>query len=133
MIPEFDDRGYLPSGIYKATIEEIEQRFGGQSELRRVQMESLKWLIDLARREKIKRFVINGSFVTDIFEPNDVDCLLLTDDRYPPSDSAEQEFREGYPFLEIHLVEDDDFAFFTGILYASDRFCVSKGMVEVLL
>jgi hypothetical protein len=133
MIPDFDDHGYLPPGIHPATIEAIEKRFGRQSELRRVQMESLKWLVDLARRERIKRLVINGSFVTDIFEPNDVDCLLLTDERYPPSDSFEQEICEGFPFLEIHLVEEEDYTFFTGILYASDRYFISKGMVEVLI
>jgi hypothetical protein len=38
MIPEFDERGYLPPGLHRATLEEIQQRFGRQSELRRVQM-----------------------------------------------------------------------------------------------
>jgi hypothetical protein len=41
VIPEFDDFGYLPPGIYPATIEEINERFGQQSEVRRVQMQSL--------------------------------------------------------------------------------------------
>ena len=42
MIPEFNDEGYLPSGIYYATVEEIAARFGQESELRSVQMESLR-------------------------------------------------------------------------------------------
>jgi hypothetical protein len=133
MIPEFDDRGYLPPGMHRATIEEIARRFGVQSELRRVQMDSLHWLLDLARRAGIKRFIINGSFVTDILEPNDVDCALLIDDGFPRNIEIEHEILKGIPFLEIHLVEEKDFAFFTEILYSTDRFSISKGIVEVLL
>ena len=73
MIPEFDDRGYLPAGIHGATLEEVAARFGQESELRRVQVESLKWLIDLAQRAGARRLIANGSFVTDVVEPNDVD------------------------------------------------------------
>ena len=32
------------------TLDELEARFGRESEVRRVQMESLRWLVDLARR-----------------------------------------------------------------------------------
>ena len=35
-------------------------------------MESINWMIDLARRAGIQRIVLNGSFVTDIIEPRDV-------------------------------------------------------------
>jgi len=40
-------------------------------------MESLAWLVDLARTAGIQRIVVNGGYVTDILEPNDVDCVLL--------------------------------------------------------
>jgi hypothetical protein len=40
-------------------------------------MESVGWLIDLAARAGVARIVLNGSFVTNIIEPNDVDCVLL--------------------------------------------------------
>jgi hypothetical protein len=42
MIPPFDDLGCLPPGIHSATLAEVEARFGVQSELRRVQMESVR-------------------------------------------------------------------------------------------
>jgi hypothetical protein len=77
MIPPFDDQGYLPPGIHGATLDEIEERFGQESELRRAQMESVRWLVDLARRAGILRIIVNGSFVADVYEPNDVDCALL--------------------------------------------------------
>jgi hypothetical protein len=50
MIPHFNADGYLPPGIHPATLEEIAARFGQESELRQVQMQSLRWLVDLARR-----------------------------------------------------------------------------------
>ena len=89
MIPSFDDTGWLPPGIHPATLAEIEDRFGRQSKLRRVQMESVRWMVDLARRAGVERIVLNGSFVTDIMEPNEVDCLLLIGPGYPKDAEAE--------------------------------------------
>jgi hypothetical protein len=77
MIPDFTADGVVPSGVHPATLAEIRDRFGGSSELRRAQMESIGWMIDLAVRAGVQRIILNGSFVTDIIEPNDVDCVLL--------------------------------------------------------
>jgi hypothetical protein len=73
MIPPFDELGYLPAGVHPATLAQIAERFGSSSELRRVQMESVRWMIDLAVRAGVQRIVLNGSFATDIMEPNDVE------------------------------------------------------------
>ena len=83
MIPPFDDFGFLPPGIHPATLAEIEDRFGRESELRRAQMDSVRWPVDFAVRAGVQRIVLNGSFVTDIIEPNDVDCALLLAPDYP--------------------------------------------------
>ncbi|MFO0802418.1 MAG: hypothetical protein U0791_04755 [Gemmataceae bacterium] len=109
MIPPFDDNGYLPPGIHPATLDEIKDRFGSESELRRVQMESLEWLVDLARRAGVARLVINGSFTTDAFEPNDVDCVLLIEDGFPKDANAEAELNGGLPFMAIDLVRQPAF------------------------
>jgi hypothetical protein len=77
MIPPFDDSGWHPPGVHGAALAEIEERFGRQSELRRVEMESVRWMVELAVRAGAQRIVSNGSFVTDIMKPNDVDCVLL--------------------------------------------------------
>jgi len=66
MIPPFDEFGCLPPGVHPATLDEIEARFGRLSEIRRVQMESVRWMADLAIRAGVDRIVLNGSFVTDI-------------------------------------------------------------------
>jgi len=133
MIPPFDAHGYLPPGIHTATLEEVETRFGGESELRRVQMESLRWLVDLARGAGVRRLIINGSFVTEVFEPNDVDCALLIEPGFPRDQAAEAELLRGLPFLEIDLVNQEDFDVLVETFFATDRQLVPKGMVEVIL
>ena len=133
MIPPFESSGWLPPGVYSATIDEIEQRFGRQSELRRVQMESVRWMLDLARRAGVQRVVLNGSFVTDIMEPNDVDCVLLVASSPSPDPSAEAELVQGLPFLDIALVAQADFDYLVTEFFAVDRSQRAKGVVEVIL
>jgi hypothetical protein len=126
MIPAFNDDGYLPPGIHVATLDEIAARFGQESELRRVQLESLRWLIDLARRAGAQRLIVNGSFVTDIVEPNDVDCVLLVGPDFPRDSTAEVELKEGLPFIDLHVVGQADFDLFVSTVFGTDRFTVPK-------
>lgn len=133
MIPGFTDDGYLPPGIHQATLEEIEQRFGSGSEIREVQFESIRWLVELARGAGVRRMILNGSFVADVSEPNDVDCLLLIDKDFPKDAQAEAELRQGLPFLDMELADQPTFDFYVDILWSTDRSNVPKGMVEVIL
>lgn len=133
MIPEFNDHGYLPAGIHSASLEEVNQRFGQETELRRVQMESLTWLVDLARRAGARRLIVNGSFVTELAEPNDVDCVLLVGPEFPPNPAIERELKEGLPFIDLHVVGAVDFDFLVGTIFGSDRLTVAKGVIEVPL
>ena len=132
MIPPFNESGCLPPGLHGAALGEIEGRFGRQSELRRVQMESVRWMVDLAVRAGVQRIVLNGSFVTDIIEPNDVDCVLLIGRGYPADAIAEAELKAGLPFLDIAFARQADFDEFVGEVFAEDRFGTSKGMIEVI-
>jgi hypothetical protein len=89
-------------------------------------------MMDLANRAGVQRIILNGSFVTDIIEPGDVDCVLLAAES--PSDPvAEEELDAGLPFLAISLVGQEDFDELVNTTYASDRDWVEKGMVEVVL
>jgi hypothetical protein len=133
MIPPFDENGYLPPGIHKASLDEIVERFGWQSEVRRAQAESLRWLMDTVRRLRVRRLVLNGSFVTDDSEPNDVDCVLLVDQAYLESTASDAELTAGLPFLEIDVVDQDNFDFLVHRIFITDRDCVPKGMIEVIL
>ena len=132
MIPPFNDDGYLPAGIHPATLDEIAERFGSESELRRVQMDSVRWLVEIARRARAKRIVLNGSFVTEQYEPNDVDCVLLIDWDIPPDRDAANELKEGLPFLDIAVVKQPDFDVLTRAYFAQDRDNIAKGLIEVV-
>lgn len=132
MIPQFNDAGYLPAGVHPASLSEIDARFGGQSELRRVQMDSIRWLVAIAENAGVSRIVLNGSFVTDIIEPNDVDCVLLIGKDFPRDENAEAELQKGLPFLDVSLVDEPDFRFFTNRFFAFDRSREEKGMIEVV-
>lgn len=132
MIPDFNERGYLPSGVHPATVEEVEARFGQESELRRVQMESIRWMLDLARRVGVLRIILNGSFVTDAIEPNDVDCVLLIGPDFPADSDAAREFYDGLPFLDLQLVEAPEFVILVEQIFATDRDAIPKGVIEVL-
>ena len=131
MIPSFNESGYLPTGIHPATLDEIDARFGQLSELRRVQMESVRWMVELARRAGVQRIVLNGSFVTDIIVPNDVDCVILVADNAIDL-VAEEKLQDGLPFLGIALVGREDFDEMVDFTFASDRHGASKGMIEVM-
>jgi hypothetical protein len=133
MIPAFNDDGYLPVGVHRATLDEVAARFGQETELRRVQMESLRWLVDLARKAGALRLIVNGSFVTDRPEPNDVDCVLLIGAGFPADADAERELLDGLPFIELKMVGTEDFALFVERIFASDRQAVPKGMIEVVI
>jgi hypothetical protein len=131
VIPQFTDDGYLPPGIHSATLEEVAVRFGQESELRRVQMESVRWLVELARRAGAQRIVVNGSFVTGKLEPNDVDCVLLIGSDFPRDAAAEVELLAGLPFINLELVDVEGFEHLTERTFATDRNMIAKGMVEV--
>jgi hypothetical protein len=133
VIPPLNEEGLLPPGLHLASLEEVAERFGQASELRRVQMESLQWLLDASRRAGVQQFVINGSFVTDVVEPNDVDCVLRIGPDFPSDADAETELLAGFPFLEIQLVQDHAFRVLVESFFATDRYHRPKGMIEVAL
>ena len=133
MIPDFDEQGYLPAGVHPASLDEIEARFGRQSEVRQVQMESLRWLVELARKAGVQRLIINGSFVTERLEPNDIDCVLLIGPDFSRDKGADREILGGLPFLEIALIGQEDFDYLVDTVFATDRQRIPKGVVEVVL
>jgi hypothetical protein len=133
MIPPFNENGYLPPGVHKASLDEIAERFGRQSEMRVAQMDSVRWLVDMARRVGVERIVLNGRFATAIPEPNDVDCLLLVSPAFVEVEEVEIAFEDGLPFLEIEIVSRSEFDYFVRRFFSEDRDNIPKGMIEVIL
>jgi hypothetical protein len=79
-IPDFTADGYLPPGVHGCTTGELRSRFGTfqRSDRRPRLFARLQHFLQEARQTGlIVAVVVDGSFVTAIDEPNDVDLLLL--------------------------------------------------------
>jgi len=82
MIPEFRPDGYLPEGLHDASEADVTFRFGSSTpRRRRLVFRFRKWL-ELARATRARRFLLDGSFVTDKPEPNDIDAVVLVADDF---------------------------------------------------
>ncbi len=76
--------------------------------------------------------IVNGSFVTDICEPNDVDRALRVGPDYRNDPNSDKEMHDGLPFIEAELLTQVAFDYYVNTLFGSDRFGVPKGLIEVL-
>ncbi len=84
-LPEFNDVGNLPEGIYEVTMEEAIIRFGGTSKQRKMVTDRFKRILSLAvATGKLESVLIFGSYVTSKLEPNDVDLILVMQDDFRP-------------------------------------------------
>jgi len=87
LIPELDDR-VLPEGIHRCTVEECENTFGrfSGSDRRPRLAETLRRYVQDARASGIAvAVVIDGSYVTEKAEPNDIDLILVLRRDFDPS------------------------------------------------
>ena len=133
MIPDFDENGYLPSGIHLTTLDEVIARFGIGSDERIAQGQALRWLLPMCRRAGIIRWIINGSFTTAKPDPVDADCLLLTGPDYDEQSDAAFALEVGLPYLSMIIVQQRDWDQMITTMFSSDRRGRPKGMVEVEL
>jgi len=76
-IPPFRADGYLPEGLYLASVAEVTFRFGASSPRRRRLALRLRRWIELAGQVGAHRLLVDGSFVTAKEEPNDIDAVIL--------------------------------------------------------
>jgi hypothetical protein len=82
-LPDFTDTGDLPGGAHKASLSETVARFGAASDQRKRLAIRLNRIYQLAlQTAELARFVVFGSFVTDKFEPNDVDVFMIMSDNF---------------------------------------------------
>lgn len=74
--------GRLPPGVHELTLPDVKRMFGTfmSSDRRPRLFEKLEQLVELARRVSFVRYlIINGSFVTSVSEPGDIDLILVID------------------------------------------------------
>jgi len=105
MIPKCNNDGYLPKGIYKATLKQIEKRFGRSNKRRKKLFQNLRALVNLSRKHKkgIERFLLNGSFVTSKKLPDDLDCILIFNDCFDMNSPDIEKLYHAKKLFNAHL------------------------------
>ncbi len=79
MLPDFDENGFLPEGVWDCSVNELQKRFAvfRRSDQRLKLFAKLEqFLEEVLKTEWIEEIIIDGSFVTDKDEPNDIDIIL---------------------------------------------------------
>ena len=134
MLPDFDDDGNLPAGIYTCSIEELAARFGTGSEERETEINELLNFVEAAKKAGVRRLLVNGSFVTGNPAPNDVDIVFLPGPDYPRQEKELDNDELIWPFLQVIVAADDaDFDAWATEQFGTDREGRPKGVVEVVL
>ena len=80
ILPEFDERGCLPEGIYTPELNNFFKRFVEINEHRKELFEKYREFTKLCVDMKgVKEHYFDGSYVTNKEKPNDIDVLVLFD------------------------------------------------------
>ncbi|MFC1480433.1 DUF6932 family protein [Candidatus Omnitrophota bacterium] len=139
MLPGFNEYGYLPKGIHKAALKEIEDRFGIDSVSRKDLFKNLNDLVKVLRAQKkgIVRFLVNGSYVISVAEPNDIDCIVVLRKYFDFGSREAFLLKNAKRLFNVHLFVfmEADNKRYKEILdfFGHDRDGRLKGLVEVLL
>ena len=79
MIPKRRSDGTLPPGVYQATIAEILAAYPPVNQQRQILNDSLQRAVEELRKLDPSLVIfVDGSYVTQKAEPNDVDLLVVT-------------------------------------------------------
>lgn len=130
-IPLFDERGYLPPGIYETDEVEFNRQFGFNS-YRKQLLAGFKAALVSLKQAGCERVYISGSFITDKAEPSDIDgCfewLYIDESAIDPifidSDLDAQKVKYGVEFV---------FGSNRSGFFQTDRYGNPKGIVVINL
>ncbi len=90
-LPDLNEAGDLPEGIYKATIDEVVSQFGSGTAQREIVTERLLRIYQLAKDiNHFQRLIIFGSYITTKPAPNDVDVVIIFDDDFDIAACSEE-------------------------------------------
>jgi len=139
MIPDFNKHGNLPAGIYRASIDDIEKRFGLNSKKRILLFKTFRNFLELIMpfKTNIKQFILDGSFVTTKENPGDIDCIILIKDNTRFTPEIVDKLVNAKKLYNIHLFirEERNIKEYKKLLdlFSKDRDLKSKGVIEVIL
>lgn len=119
-LPALRANGTLPLGVHSATLDKLFAAFPGTTAKRLALNDALTRCVDTIKRLNLaSQIAVDGSYITDKPDPEDIDMVVLTPDVYQME--GEQHFAaEGIDILLLDIqfardiVEFDDWlAFFS--------------------
>ncbi len=141
-IPEFDNNGNLPPGIYEVSLKDIERHFTW-NDMRYNLFEGLRAAIYELTKANVKRVWIDGSFVTSKDDPNDIDGCWQADkgvdaskldpvflDMYPPREAMKKKY--GVDFLISGVLISDSSGNTVEQFFQIDRDGNKKGILLLI-
>jgi hypothetical protein len=84
-IPALDQDGLLPAGVHECTLSEIRSRFGSfQISDRRPRLFARleAFVTEAIAVGLVRLIIVDGSFVTQIPSPNDIDLIVVVESRH---------------------------------------------------
>ncbi len=82
-LPDFNQSGNLPPGIFEISVSETIEHFRGSTHQRNIVSQRLERIYEIAKSTGyLKHFVVFGSFVTSKPEPNDIDIFMIMSDTF---------------------------------------------------
>jgi hypothetical protein len=79
-IPDLNEQGVLPPGVHECTLEEVGARFGRFAETSQrpdLFARLTAYMGELSKAGVANAIIIDGSFVTAVPHPNDIDLIVV--------------------------------------------------------
>jgi len=137
---EFNKNGTLDSGIHKMTWDDFFNSFSFSTRRTKL-LEGLKQVVNILREIKDIRIYIDGSFVTNVLEPDDWDACFNCSifqmynllKKYPLYDREEQKkLYKGELFFAIDEADGFGHTFLEFFQQLRGNSAVKKGIVELI-
>ncbi|WP_404973074.1 DUF6932 family protein [Vibrio campbellii] len=130
MIPEFTERGLLPTGIHSCHGQEFIDRFCQNK--RKDYTKTVSDIFDFARDRNARYVFVGGSFVSDSTDPSDIDVVIvLREQSHIPSKG--ERLLIGGKKTDIMFCSEDDPKLVDAFiaLFSRGRFGQEVGVVQV--
>jgi hypothetical protein len=80
-IPPLTSDGLLPAGLHDCTLDEIRSAFGPYGRRRALFLRLAEFVEDAKRSGRVAEVIVDGSFVTSVLEPGDIDLAIAVIER----------------------------------------------------
>jgi hypothetical protein len=137
MIPEFDENGNLPPGIYSVPFDVVAERFSGKNLVRQRLTQDLRRFYNFIR-EHAARIYVDGSYTTRKLAPGDVDLFIVLQQDFEfvsPAGRKLLNYQHGrrYNRLHIYVAKERDRKSIRNLVntFTHDRQDNEKGIILV--